>query len=72
MGLPDEEALSADQRRSDFMAYSFTDIYRPLRAILRLNGLLIGCGLGGVLLLASPVMLLRWGLLTRPPIGQLA
>jgi hypothetical protein len=49
------------------MAYSFTDIYRPLRTLLRVNGLMIGCGFGAVLLFAGPATLVRWGLVTTDP-----
>ena len=49
------------------MAYSFTDIYRPLRTVLRINGAGIGCAVGGVLLLAPSTTLLRWGMLTTEP-----
>ncbi len=49
------------------MAYSFTDIYRPLRTLLRVNGLLVGCGLGVVLLLAPSSALIQWGLVAQDP-----
>ena len=49
------------------MAYSFTDIYRPLRTLLRLNGLVIGLGFGLLLLFLPQAVLLRWGLLLSGP-----
>ena len=49
------------------MADSFRDVYRPLRLLLRVNGLLIGCLWGAVLLLAPAQRLMRWGLLAGDP-----
>ena len=43
------------------MAYSFTDPYRSLRIVLRVDGLLVGIGLGLVLLLLPERMLRLWG-----------
>lgn len=44
------------------MAYSLNDLYRPLRLVLRANGLILGLG-GGAILLLWPVALMRLGLL---------
>ena len=53
--------------KSIHMAYSFRDIYRPLRLLLRFNGALLG-GLCGLLLLFAPVSrLARWGVVTADP-----
>lgn len=49
------------------MAYSFTDIYRPLRTLLRFNGAVIGLGLGLLLFALPRTPLLRWGLLLSEP-----
>ncbi len=43
------------------MAYSLNDLYRPLRTVLRANGLILGLG-GGALLLFWPGGLMRLGL----------
>lgn len=40
------------------MAYTFVDHYRPIRMILRVDGLVVGLGLG-LLLLLHPVALLE-------------
>jgi hypothetical protein len=44
------------------LAYSLNDLYRPLRLVLRANGLLLGLG-GGALLIFWPAVLMRLGLL---------
>lgn len=46
------------------MAYTFTDHYRPVRIILRLNGILIGGGLGLTLLLYPAALLSNLGFAT--------
>jgi hypothetical protein len=46
------------------MAYTLTDQFRPLRLVMRLNGLVIGLVLGLLLLTLSKVTLLNWGLYT--------
>jgi hypothetical protein len=43
------------------MAYSLGDPYRPLRLILRLNGVVVGLGFGAVLLLAPHTWLVGMG-----------
>ena len=35
------------------MAYSFSDLYRPLRISMRLNGVVVGLGLGSLLLVGG-------------------
>ncbi len=50
------------------MAYSFNDIYRPLRLTLRINGLALGLGLGGALLLAPISGWARWGIELGEPL----
>lgn len=45
------------------MAYTLTDHFRPLRLIMRINGLTIGILLGLLLLLAPRGVLSDWGLL---------
>lgn len=47
---------------TDPMAYSLGDPYRPLRLIMRLNGVVVGGLLGLPLLLASPATLARLGI----------
>ena len=49
------------------MAYSFTDVYRPLRTLLRLNGIVIGLGMGLLLFFLPHSILSRWGLLMSGP-----
>jgi len=49
------------------MAYSFTDVYRPLRTLLRLNGIVIGLGMGLLLLFLPRTTLANWGLLLSEP-----
>lgn len=49
------------------MAYSFTDLYRPLRQSMRINGLLVGLGQGSLLLLASANSLRAWGVVGEAP-----
>ena len=44
------------------MAYSFIDLYRPLRFTLRAQGTVMGLGMGALLTLASPTSLARWGI----------
>ncbi len=44
------------------MAYSLGDSYRPLRLIMRINGVVIGLLLGALLLLGSPGMIHAVGL----------
>lgn len=44
------------------MAYSLGDSYRPLRTVLRINGVVIGLLLGVLLLVGSPNLLSRIGL----------
>ncbi len=44
------------------MAYTFTDPYRPVRFLLRIDGLLLGVGLGPVLFLQPASWLARLGL----------
>lgn len=39
------------------MAYSLGDFYRPLRLTLRINGLLLGFGIGGLLLIFPRLLL---------------
>jgi hypothetical protein len=50
------------------MAYSFTDVYRPLRTVLRLNGLVIGLGLGLLLFVTPRSTLQGWGVLAVGPV----
>jgi hypothetical protein len=45
------------------MAYTLTDHFRPLRLIMRINGLMIGVVLGLLLLVTSRGALNDWGLL---------
>jgi hypothetical protein len=49
------------------MAYSFNDHFRPLRMILRLNGLLVGLGLGVLLLIYPDTWLAEWGFSLEGP-----
>lgn len=44
------------------MAYSLGDSYRPLRTVLRINGVAIGLLLGVLLLVGSPALLRAIGL----------
>lgn len=44
------------------MAYSLADPYRPLRLVMRINGVVVGLLLGILLLLASPGLLMRLGI----------
>lgn len=44
------------------MAYTLGDPFRPLRLILRLNGVIIGLLLGVFCLLLPGTLLIRWGL----------
>ena len=46
------------------MAYTLTDQFRPLRLIMRINGLIVGLALGLLLLVSPLVALSDWGLLT--------
>lgn len=46
------------------MAYTLTDQFRPLRLIMRINGLTVGLVLGLLLLVSPRVALSNWGLLT--------
>lgn len=46
------------------MAYTLTDQFRPLRLVMRINGLVIGFTLGLFLLLSSKATLLSWGIYT--------
>ncbi len=50
------------------MAYSFTDVYRPPRTLLRINGLVIGLGLGLLLFLTPGTLLQGWGVLAGGPV----
>lgn len=43
------------------MAYSLADPYRPLRFVMRLNGIVIGLLLGALLLFTSPGLLAQLG-----------
>jgi hypothetical protein len=43
------------------VAYSLNDLYRPLRTVMRVDGLLLGLGFGGLLLLAPAWLLALWG-----------
>ncbi len=56
------------------MAYSLNDVYRPLRAIMRLNGFVIGLGLGILFLVFPRTLLADWGVYTSGPVwlGRLA
>jgi hypothetical protein len=54
--------VTAHETSGHFMAYSLADPYRPLRLVMRVNGVLIGLALGALLLLASPGLLARIGL----------
>jgi len=45
------------------MAYTLTDHFRPLRLVMRFNGLVLGFGAGAVLLFSSKASLLAWGVL---------
>ena len=53
------------------MAYSFTDVYRPLRTLLRINGLVIGIGSGLFLFFAPRSLLEGWGMLAGGPVWPL-
>lgn len=44
------------------MAYTLGDPFRPLRIILRVNGILLGLLLGALFLLLPDSLLIRWGL----------
>lgn len=44
------------------MAYSFNDPYRILRVVLRVNGTVVGLGLGLLLLIYPEQLLSVWGL----------
>lgn len=44
------------------MAYSLNDLYRGLRIVMRANGLIIGLGLGGMLLIVPRTVLTAAGL----------
>ena len=44
------------------MAYTLGDPFRPLRIILRINGVLLGLLLGALFLLLPDTILIRWGL----------
>ncbi len=48
------------------MAYTLTDQFRPLRLAMRLNGIVIGLGLGFLLLLTPRITLVAWGIFTGP------
>lgn len=48
------------------MAYSFIDLYRPLRFVLRVQGSATGLGLGALLALIPQPYLAQWGLYTGP------
>lgn len=48
------------------MAYTLTDQFRPLRLAMRLNGVVIGLGLGLLLLLTPHTTLITWGIFTGP------
>lgn len=43
------------------MAYTLGDPFRPLRLILRLNGLVIGLLLGAIFFIMPGALLVRWG-----------
>lgn len=49
------------------MAYSFNDPYRILRWVLRLNGIVVGLGLGLLLLTYPGQLLTIWGLNPEDP-----
>ena len=44
------------------MAYTLTDQFRPLRLVMRLNGVVLGLALGLALLLLPKANLAAWGL----------
>lgn len=50
------------------MAYSFIDLYRPLRFALRVQGSTTGLGLGTLLALTPQPALAQWGIYTAPEI----
>ena len=50
------------------MAYSFTDVYRPLRTLLRISGLTIGLGPGLLLFITPRPILQGWGVLASGPV----
>lgn len=50
------------------MAYSFTDVYRPLRTLLRINGLTIGLGPGLFLFVTPRPILQGCGVLASGPV----
>jgi hypothetical protein len=44
------------------VAYSLNDVYRPLRAVMRVDGVVLGLGLGLVLLVMPRAWWSEWGL----------
>jgi hypothetical protein len=56
------------------VAYSLNDLYRGLRTVMRFDGLVIGLGLGGLLLIFPRGLLAAWGLYTGGPLwpGRMA
>lgn len=49
------------------MAYSLTDHYRTLRAVMRINGIMTGLGLGLLLTVLPRSLLATWGLILAGP-----
>ena len=49
------------------MAYSYTDYYRALRLIMRIDSLLVGIGLGLLLLIYPADLLTGWGFVAPEP-----
>ncbi|MBV7331905.1 hypothetical protein KFU94_27480 [Chloroflexi bacterium TSY] len=49
------------------VAYSLTDYYRPIRMIFRLNGFIIGLGVGAFLLIFPRNLMIGWGLQVAGP-----
>jgi len=49
------------------VAYSLNDYYRPLRLTLRINGLILGLGLGLLFIVYPRALFLQWGLIPTGP-----
>lgn len=50
------------------MAYSLNDAYRYLRVVMRVDGIIVGLGLGVLFAFFSRVALANWGVYTAGPV----
>ena len=50
------------------MAYSLNDVYRYLRIVMRINGVVVGLGLGTLLAFAPKNALAAWGVYAAGPV----